>query len=112
MYRELTTQGIRVPNGFAITAQAYRDMLTHGNAWSRLHEALDGLNPADVDDLARRARAAREIVYGTPLPEHLADQIVQAYRRLVAGIRRTADGRGAQLGDRRGFADRQLRRAA
>ena len=83
MYRELAAQGIRVPNGFAITAQAYRDLLSQGNAWSRLHEALDGLNPADVDDLARRARAAREIVYGTPLPEHLAEQIVQAYRGLV-----------------------------
>jgi len=82
MYRELTTQGVLVPNGFAVTAQAYRATLGHDNAWARLHETLDGLDPADVDDLARRARTARDIVYGTPLPRDLADQIVQAYRRL------------------------------
>jgi pyruvate,water dikinase len=84
MYRELMAQGVRVPNGFATTADAYRAMLGHAGAWQRLHEALDGLNPADVDDLARRAHAAREIVYAAPLPTELADQVVHAYRRLRA----------------------------
>jgi pyruvate,water dikinase len=84
MYRELTAQDVLVPNGFAITAEAYRYTLEQGKAWPRLHEALDGLNPNDVDDLARRAQAARDIVYGTPLPEDLAQQILQAYRQLIA----------------------------
>jgi pyruvate, water dikinase len=82
MVRELTQQGVRVPNGFAITAQAYRQVLDRAEAWPRLHEALDGLNPADVDDLARRARAAREIVYGARLPDELVAQIRQAYAQL------------------------------
>jgi pyruvate,water dikinase len=82
MYRELSAQGVRVPNGFATTAEAYRRTLDSAGAWARLHEVLDGLDPANVDDLARRAHAARDIVYGAALPPELADQILQAYGRL------------------------------
>ena len=82
MYRELTPQGIRVPNGFAITAEAYRDTLTAAGAWDKLHEALDGLDPDDVDDLARRGAKARAIVYGSPLPPTLQDEILTAWHRL------------------------------
>jgi pyruvate, water dikinase len=84
MYRELTREGIRVPNGFAITAQGYRHVLDQADAWPRLHAALDGLDARDVDDLARRAQQAREIIYGAPLPGDLAAQIVAAYQRLQA----------------------------
>jgi pyruvate,water dikinase len=83
MYRELTPRGIRVPNGFAITAQAYRYVLDQANAWPRLHEALVGLDVTDVDDLAQRAQLAREIVYGAPLPDDLARQILDAHARLA-----------------------------
>jgi pyruvate,water dikinase len=82
MYRELTAQGVNVPNGFAITAQAYRYVLDQADAWPRLHQALDGVNVNDVNDLARRAQLASEIVYGAPLPEDLAAQIVEAYGKL------------------------------
>jgi pyruvate,water dikinase len=82
MYRELIPQGVNVPNGFAITAQAYRYVLDQANAWPPLHQALDGVNVNDVNDLARRAQRAREVVYGAPLPEDLAAQIVEAYRKL------------------------------
>ncbi len=82
MYRELSPQGIRVPNGFAVTAEAYRDMLTAAGAWDALHEALDGLDPDDVDDLARRGARARAIVYGAPMPDELKREILDAYHRL------------------------------
>ncbi len=84
MYRELTAQGVRVPNGFAVTASAYRHMLDHAGAWPRLREALAGLDTRDVDDLARRARLAREIVYGAALPAELVAEIGAAYARLQA----------------------------
>ena len=84
MVRALGGQGIRVPNGFAVTAAAYKATLDRGGAWARLHEALDGLDAADVADLARRAAAARDIVEGAPLPAELEDGIVQAWRRLRA----------------------------
>ena len=84
MYRELATQGVRVPNGFAVTAEAYRHVLDQGDGWSRLRQTLAGLDVRDVDDLARRAKAAREIVYGAPLPADLVAEISAAYARLQA----------------------------
>lgn len=59
MVRELSAQGVRVPNGFAITAQAYRHVLDRADAWPRLKQVLAGLDPDNVDDLAARARQAR-----------------------------------------------------
>jgi pyruvate,water dikinase len=82
MYRELTGKGVRVPNGFAITAGAYRYVLDQAGAWAPLREALAGLDPDDVDDLARRAEQAREIVYAAPLPDDLAGEILAAYAAL------------------------------
>ncbi len=83
MYRKLSQQGLRVPNGFATTAEAYRATLAEAGAWEALHRCLDGLDPRDVADLGRRAKAAREIVYGAPLPAELVAGIREGYRRLV-----------------------------
>ena len=41
LYSRLTVEGVRVPNGFAITAEAYRDALTEAGAWDKLHGLLD-----------------------------------------------------------------------
>ena len=82
MYRELTPQGVRVPNGFAITAQAYSYALEKAGVVARLRETLEGLKPGDVEDLARRGKRARDLVYGAPLPQDLREEILQAYRKL------------------------------
>jgi pyruvate,water dikinase len=82
MYRNLTSQGVQVPNGFAITAEAYRYVLEGSNALSPLHEALDELRADDMADLARRGRRAREIVYGAASPADLREEILQAYSEL------------------------------
>jgi pyruvate,water dikinase len=84
MYRELRAQGVRVPNGFAVTAAAYRYVLDQAAAWAPLHAALDGLAVADVDDLARRAAQARDIICGAGLPADLSAHILDAYARLRA----------------------------
>ena len=82
MFQKLSGQGVRVPNGFAITAEAYRYMFDKADAWGRLHAELDGLDPADVAALARKAKRTREIVYGAGLPDDLAAEILDAYRTL------------------------------
>jgi pyruvate, water dikinase len=82
MYRKLSTQGVRVPYGFAVTADAYRYVLDEAKAWEPLHAALDGLDVNDVTELARRGRQAREIVYGAQLPDDLVAEIVAGYRVL------------------------------
>jgi pyruvate, water dikinase len=82
MYRNLAPQGVNVPNGFAITADAYRHVLTRAKAWGPLREALVGLRADDMEDLTRRAARAREIVFGAGLPDDLSAQILEAYRQL------------------------------
>ncbi|MDA8383118.1 MAG: phosphoenolpyruvate synthase [Betaproteobacteria bacterium] len=84
MYRELTPKGVKVPNGFAITADAYRYVLESAGTVARLHETLHGLDPEDVADLAARGARARDLVYGSPLPADLKAQIRAAYLRLQA----------------------------
>ena len=84
MFQKLSGEGVRIPHGFAITAAAYRHMLDEAGAWERLHAELDDIDPDDVAALARKAKRAREIVYGAGLPDDLATEIVTAYRRLQA----------------------------
>jgi pyruvate,water dikinase len=82
MYRELTPKGVRVPNGFAVTAQTYRDMLTDAGAWEPLHELFDDFDKTDVAELARRGQAAREIVYKAGLSPTVREQVLNAYHTL------------------------------
>ena len=82
MIRELIPQGINIPNGFAVTAEAYRYMLDEAGAWKELHSALDDLDADNMVDLANCARKAREIIYAAPLPSLLEQQILAAYRQL------------------------------
>jgi len=82
MYRNLTAEGVRVPNGFAVTASAYRYVLDSNDAWRKLHEALDGLNPDDVRDLQARGAKARQIIHECELPEDLKAAILEGYAKL------------------------------
>jgi len=82
MYRKLSDEGVLVPNGFAITADAYWRMLEAAGASQPLRATLDGLDPSDVADLARRGKQAREIVYGAGLPDDVAAEVLAGYRRL------------------------------
>lgn len=82
MYRALTPQGVRVPNGFAISARAYRDMLDGVDAWSALHTLLDDVDKTDIETLTRRAHKAREIIYGIGLSTKLRNEILHAYHSL------------------------------
>jgi pyruvate,water dikinase len=82
LYGALGTKGVRVPNGFAITADAYRDALTGADAWDRLHGLLDELDKRNIKLLAKRAREARKIVYAAMDARWLKDEIIAAYRQL------------------------------
>ena len=82
MYSALTSEGVRVPNGFALTAESYRRALGDAGAWDKLHKLLDGVDKTDVSDLARRAAEAREIVYQATGVAWLRDAILAAYKTL------------------------------
>jgi pyruvate,water dikinase len=84
MFRALTPLGVRIPDGFAVTAEAYHDALDESDAWARLHRALDGLDKRDVTALARAGKRCREIVYGVPMPKHIETTIREAWREMTA----------------------------
>jgi pyruvate,water dikinase len=82
MYQNLTREGIRIPNGFAITAEAYRTILNSNDAWEKLHAQLDDLNPDDVAQLQECGKLCREIIYDCTLPDDIVTQISNAYEAL------------------------------
>ncbi len=84
MFQILTPQGIPVPNGFAITAQAYRAHLTDNHLWEPLHRILDELNEDDMVDLANRGNQARTLIFNAPFSPQLEQEILQAYQQLKA----------------------------
>ena len=82
MYQNLTREGIRIPNGFAITADAYRYILDDNGAWKKLHAQLDLFDPDDVTELQERGKACRETIHNCTLPDDLISQIKSAYEAL------------------------------
>ena len=84
MFQRLVPLGVRIPDGFAITAEAYREALDQSDAWVELHRVLDRLDKRDVAALARAGARAREIVYGAPMPHHVETTIRQAWREMKA----------------------------
>ena len=82
LYSVLSAQGVRVPNGFALTAQSYRDALTQAGAWERLHQLLDAVDKTRMDVLARCAAEARAIVFDATGTDRLRQDIVEGYRQL------------------------------
>ncbi|WP_029408037.1 phosphoenolpyruvate synthase [Thiomicrorhabdus sp. Milos-T2] len=83
MYQELTPQGVPIPNGFAITAEAYRWVLTENNLWPQITHILEGLNLEDSQDLQKRGRQLRGLVYEAKLPDDLYQEMVLAYEKLI-----------------------------
>jgi len=82
MYRELTPKGVRIPNGFAVTAHAYRYLLDTSGAMNKIRDTLADLNTSDMDNLAERGRKCRSIIRNLEFPEDLREAIVAAYRTL------------------------------
>jgi pyruvate, water dikinase len=82
LYTALTGKGIKVPNGFAITAQAYREALTEAGLWETLHHLLDGLDKRNIRMLTSVATKARKLVYKATDTPRIRDEIAAAYRQL------------------------------
>ena len=83
MYQNLVKRGVRVPGGFAVTAHAYWRLLDANNLRGPIAEALKGLDIKDVDDLARRGNAVRQLILAAVMPDDLKEAIVAAYRRMA-----------------------------
>jgi len=82
MYRELTPRGVKIPNGFAITAGAYRHVVKSAGVLDELRETLKGLDKKEVRDLALRGKKARDLIVGAGIPADLWREIKKGYDRL------------------------------
>jgi pyruvate,water dikinase len=84
LYRALAPGDVNVPDGFAVTAEAYRETIQRAGLTNALHAALDGVETGNLADLAHRAARARDLVRNAPLPDDLAAEIVDSWRALRA----------------------------
>jgi len=82
MYQQLTSHGISVPNGFAITASAYRLLVSEGDLGKRIHAALDGLDVTNTKKLQQRGEYVRELILAADFPAVLKQQIAEQYHEL------------------------------
>jgi pyruvate,water dikinase len=82
LYRELAGSGVRVPNGFAITADAYWHFLEASGLSRHIPALLQGLDTRDLADLASRGIAVRHAIMAADLPADLQEAIVAAYGQL------------------------------
>jgi len=82
MYSQLSRQGIRVPDGFAVTADAYREFLRHNNLENRITNVLQCLDKGDLAVLHKVAGDIRDWINAGTLPGSVADEITAAYLEL------------------------------
>ena len=91
MYRELASKGVKVPNGFAVTAEAYRLFLRETRLDQRIREILTGLDTRNLENLRQRGRQIRQAIVAASLPQDLERAIIEAYDRLSDGRRDPVD---------------------
>lgn len=94
MRRELTKSGVNVPNGFAVTVNAYHSLLDEGlvHEWGdgkskpqvkrNIEEILSGLDVEDVEALSERGSRIRRLIHSLEFPREIVEEIVKAYRKL------------------------------
>ena len=82
MYCELTPKGIRVPDGFATTAEAYRRFLEEAGLLGEIQEQLRGLDTRNVNALHNCGQHIRQAILSSEFPRDLSEQIAEAYADL------------------------------
>lgn len=89
MISQLAGAGVRVPGGFATTAQAFRDFLKSTQLDTRIANRLSTLDPDDVRDLAAAGSEIRQWIIDTPFPAELEQAVREAFAKL------DSDGKGS-----------------
>ncbi|MEG3908202.1 phosphoenolpyruvate synthase [Microcoleus sp. w2-18bC1] len=82
MIQQLTAQGVRVPNGFATTAHAYRYFIQSAGLEAKLREIFADLDVEDLQNLRQKGKQARALILDTPFPRELQAAIADAYEKL------------------------------
>lgn len=84
MYRELTKKGVRVPYGFATTADAYWHFLETNNLKNKIEKILKEIDVKNIRNLSSKGEKIRQLILKTPLPVDLENIIIASYKDLSA----------------------------
>ncbi len=84
MYATLSSKGILVPNGFAVTSYAYRQFLAFNGIENKLTSILNELDTIEFSNLSEIGRKARELILQAEFPSDLKNEILLSYQRLKA----------------------------
>ncbi len=82
MYHHLKPQGVNLPNGVATTADAYRYFLQEAGLNQRIEDELRDLDITNMNELARRGAAIRNMIVDAEIPQDFQDEIVRGYEEL------------------------------
>jgi len=83
MYSALSSLGIKVPNGYTITADGYRYFIDHNKLHDKIGQALSGLDTHNVSALAATGATIREWIMHGDMPDDLIEQISAGYNELA-----------------------------
>ncbi len=89
MYSKLTSKGLPVPNGFALTAEVYWRFLKENKIDKKIKEVLKGLDVKNVHALSLAGAKVRKLVLGANFPKDIADEIKKAYKELSKQCKKT-----------------------
>ena len=82
LYKNLTEKGIKVPDGFAISAEAYKFFLKCAGLEDKIKKLLEDFDKRNLRELKERGRRIRQLILSAELPEELVNEIKEAYKKL------------------------------
>ena len=91
MYSNLVSLGVNIPDGFALTADAYRYFFKKTGLDKKIKEILSDLNTSDIRNLQIRGKKIRESILKENLPQALQDAVTKAYRKLEEKYGKNSD---------------------
>jgi pyruvate,water dikinase len=91
MCRYLGRKGVNVPDGFAVTAYAYRYLLAKAKIRNKIKKVLAGLDTKNIRELAKKGKEVRKIILNAEFPKELENSIKKAYVKLCSKYGKDTD---------------------
>ena len=82
MIRNLSSKGINIPDGFAVTADAYKYFINSNNLNEPIKKILSDLDKSNVEELKKRGKKIRNLILSGKMPEDLQNAIIEAYSEM------------------------------
>ncbi len=79
---ELMSIGMPVPDGFAVTADAYRHFIEKNSLSETIKKIIKGSNLKNIGELRRTGKEIRSLIEGSVFPEEIEKEVMKAFRKL------------------------------